>query len=135
MSTAPTRKRRPKKADAAPVVEAVEQAEIAAPALAKADRVSLADLHAMRLAQMEKRALKAEMESARMSKLYVLSMLDKKGLVAGLEKKIEAAQKDIEAAENKELIAKKRMEHAIGRPLTGLAIDPDSGEVADFSKR
>lgn len=92
-------------------------------------RVNLADLYAMRLAQLEKRALKAEAESARMAKLYALEKLDKKGIVLGLEKRIDAATKQIEQAENKELIAKKRMESTIGRSLTNVAIDPDSGEI------
>jgi len=92
-------------------------------------RVKLSDLHDMRVAQLEKRALKAEAEVARMSKLYALEKLDRKGIVLGLEKRIEQANKQIEAAENRELIARKRMEHTIGRSLSNVAIDPDTGDV------
>lgn len=92
-------------------------------------RVALSDLWEMRLAQADKRTAEAQAEAARMSRLYALCKLDPKGIVLGIEKKLEGANKAVEAAENRALIAKKRMEHALGRPLTGLAIDPDSGEV------
>lgn len=128
MSAAPTRKRRTRKpAEEAVVTPVVEEVPVAAPVAAT--RVNLADLYAMRLAQLEKRALKAEAESARMAKLYALEKLDKKGIVLGLEKRIDAATKQIEQAENKELIAKKRMESTLGRSLSNVAIDPDTGEV------
>lgn len=128
MSAAPTRKRRTRQpAEEVVVMPVVEEKPVAAPA--PATRVNLADLYAMRLAQLEKRALKAEAESARMAKLYALEKLDKKGIVLGLEKRIDEANKQLEQAENKELIARKRMESTIGRSLTNVAIDPDSGEV------
>lgn len=118
-------KSRKKKAPVAPELPTVElPAGDVAPL-----RVSLSDLWAMRLAQAEKKTAEAEMEAARMSRLYILAKLDPKGLVLGIEQKLEAAQKAVEAAENRSLIAKKRMEHVLGRSLTGLAIDPDSGEV------
>lgn len=129
MSAAPTKKRRTRKAavEAVPEVVAVEAAPV--PTAPTAMRVNLADLYAMRMAQLEKRALKAEAEVARMTKLYALEKLDRKGIVLGLEKRIEQANAQVEAAENKELIAKKRMESAIGRSLSNVAIDPDTGEV------
>lgn len=132
MSAVPTRTRRTKKAAPA-VVEAVVEApaSVAPPALP--NRVNLADLWEMRLAQLEKRALTAEAETARMSKLYALAKLDKQGIVLGLEKKIETAQRQAEAAENRALIAKKRMEGTLGRSLTNLAIDPDTGEIVNPS--
>lgn len=124
--SAPTRTRKKRVSQVTEVeqISAVPEVVPAAPS-----RVSLADLWAMRLAQAEKKTAEAEMEAARMSRLYILAKLDPKGLVLGIEKKLEAAQKAAEAAENRSLIAKKRMEHALGRPLTGVAIDPDSGEV------
>lgn len=119
---------RRKKAQAAPATEApVVEAAQAAPAAPL--RVSLSDLWEMRLAQAEKKTAEAQMEAAKFSRLYALAKLDPKGIVLGIEKKQDDAKKAVESAENRALIAKKRMEHAIGRPLTGLAIDPDSGEV------
>lgn len=97
-------------------------------------RVNLSDLWAMRLAQQERRAALAEAETARFKRLYALKVLDPKGTILAIEKKLEEAQKSAERAENQELIAKKRMEGSIGRPLARLAIDPDTGEIADFSK-
>lgn len=108
----------------APIVEAPEESAPAAPL-----RVSLSDLWEMRLAQADKRTAEAQAEAARMSRLYVLAKIDAKGHVLAIEKRLEDAKKAVEAAENRALIAKKRMEGALGRPLTGLAIDPDSGEV------
>ena len=93
-------------------------------------RVSLADLWEMRLAQTEKRLAEAQAEASRFQRLYVLAKLDPKGLILGIEKKADDAKRSAEGAENRALIAKKRMEHTLGRPLTGLSIDPDSGEVA-----
>jgi len=97
------------------------------------NKVSLSDLWEMRLAQLEKRALLAEAEVARMTKLYALSKLDKQGIVLGLEKKMDTAKRQAEAAENRVLIAKKRMEGTLGRSLTNLAIDPDTGEIVNPS--
>ncbi len=127
MSAATTKQRRTRKApvEVVPEVAVVEEVPASAPAM----RVKLSDLHDMRVAQLEKRALKAEAEVARMSKLYALEKLDRKGIVLGLEKRIEQANKQIEAAENRELIARKRMEHTIGRSLSNVAIDPDTGDV------
>jgi len=92
-------------------------------------RVSLSDLWEMRLAQADKRTAEAQEEAARMSRLYALAKLDPKGIILGIEKKLDDAKKAAERAENRSLIAKKRMEHALGRSLAGLAIDPDSGDV------
>ena len=93
------------------------------------NRVSLSDLWEMRLAQADKRTAEAQQEAARMSRLYILAKIDPKGLVLAVEKKLDDAKKAAESAENRSLIAKKRMEFALGRSLTGLAIDPDSGEI------
>lgn len=99
------------------------------PAPAPANRVALSDLWEMRLAQADKRTAEAQQEAARMSRLYILAKIDPKGLILAVEKKLDDAKKATESAENRSLIAKKRMEFALGRSLTGLAIDPDSGEV------
>lgn len=122
MSAAP-KTRRTKK------VSAPVEADVAVPAPALPTRVNLTDLWEMRLAQLERRALLAEAEVSRMTKLYALEKLDKKGIVLGLEKKIDTAKKQAEAAENRALIAKKRMENTLGRSLANLAIDPDTGEI------
>lgn len=106
-------------------------------------RVSLNDLWAMRLAkadqrtaEVEKKLAQAKAEAARMARLYALLKLDPKGIVLGIEKQRsdaeaaeKAAEKAIEKAENAALIAKKRMEASLGRPMQGVAIDPDTGEV------
>lgn len=92
-------------------------------------RVSMADLWEMRLAQADQRTAEAKADAARFQRLYALSKLDPKGIVLGIEKKLEDSRKALESAENRALIAKKRMEHTLGRSLAGLAIDPDSGEV------
>jgi hypothetical protein len=97
-------------------------------------RVKLADMWSMRLAQQERRAALAELEAAKFKRLYALKVLDPKGTVLFIEKSMEEARKKAERAENQELVAKKRMEHDLGRSMTNLAIDPDTGEVADFSK-
>lgn len=140
-----TKTRRPrKKAEA--VVEAVALETSVAPTQAAPlpTRVSLNDLWALRLAksekriaEVEKRLAQAQAESARMARLYALSKLDPKGIVLGIEKQRStaeaaerAADKAAEKAENEALIAIKRMEAMLGRPLQGLAIDPDSGEVS-----
>jgi len=91
----------------------------------------MADLWEMRLAQLEKRALLAEAEVARMTKLYALEKLDKKGIVLALEKKIEKAQRLADSADTKAKLAKQRMESTIGRTLANVAIDPETGEVVD----
>lgn len=88
----------------------------------------------MRLAQQEKRAALAEAEAEKYKRLWVLKTLDAKGIILGIEAKLDEAKKKAERAESAELIAKKRMEGAIGRSLANLAIDPDTGEIADFSK-
>jgi len=100
----------------------------------RANRVSLSDLWEMRLAQIEKRALLAEAEVARVTKLYALEKLDKKGIVLSLEKKIEKAKRLADSAETKAKLAKQRMETTIGRNLSNVAIDPDTGEVVDPSQ-
>jgi hypothetical protein len=97
-------------------------------------RVKLADMWSMRLAQQERRAALAELEAAKFKRLYALKVLDPKGTVLSIEKSMEEARKKAERAENQELVAKKRMEHDLGRSMANLAIDPDTGEVADFSK-
>lgn len=118
-----------RKAKVEPVAEAAPAAAPAAPV-----RVKLADMWAMRLAQQERRAALAELEAAKFKRLYALRVLDVKGTILAIEKSMEEARKKAERAENQELVAKKRMEHDIGRSMTNLAIDPDTGEVADFSK-
>lgn len=123
--SAPTRTR--KKKAAAPVV--AEEAAIVEELPTAPKRVALSDLWEMRLAQADKRTAEAQAEAAKFSRMYALAKLDPKGIVLGIEKQLEAAKKAAESAENRALIAKKRMEHTLGRPLTGLAIDPDSGEV------
>lgn len=100
----------------------------------RANRVSMSDLWEMRLAQLEKRALLAEAEVARMTKLYALEKLDKKGIVLSLEKKIDKAKRLADSADIKALQAKQRMETTIGRTLANVAIDPDTGEVVDPSQ-
>lgn len=125
MSAAPIKTRRTRKAAPAAVEAVVEPV----PAPVAPSRVNLSDLWEMRLAQLERRALQAEAEVARMTKLYALEKLDKKGIVLSLEKKIETAKRQAEAAENRALIAKKRMEGTLGRSLTNVAIDPDTGEI------
>lgn len=126
MST-PTKTR--KKRTPAPVVAPVAEVAPAVESPAVPMRVSLTDLWEMRLAQADKRAAEHKAEAARFQRLYVLAKLDAKGLVLGIEKALEDAKSAVERAENRALIAKKRMEHTLGRSLTGLAIDPDSGEV------
>lgn len=128
-ATAKTRK--PRKAKATPVE--VESAPVAV-VPPRANRVSMADLWEMRLAQLEKRACLAEAEVARITKLYALEKLDKKGIVLGLEKKIETAKRLADSAETRAKAAKSRMETTIGRTLANVAIDPDTGEVVDSSQ-
>lgn len=130
MSAAPT-KRRTRRTAAAAVDDAVQTHEAVIPP--RATKVSLADLWEMRLAQLEKRALLAEAEVARMTKLYALSKLDKKGIVLSLEEKIEKSKRLADAAETKALAAKSRMESTIGRTLANVAIDPDTGEIVNPS--
>lgn len=130
MSAAPNKTRRTRKAAPAPV-EVEPVAEVAVPAPALPNRVSLSDMWAMRLAQQEKRAALAEAEAEKYKRLYALKTLDPKGIVLGIESALDAAKKKAERAENAELIAKKRMEHTIGRSLANLAIDPDTGEIVD----
>lgn len=119
----PTRRKK------APVVPIEVPQEAAPEPVAAPLRVSLSDLWEMRLAQADKRTAEAQLEAAKFSRMYALAKLDPKGIVLGIEKKLDSAKRDAEAAENRALIAKKRMEHTLGRPMTGLAIDPDSGEV------
>lgn len=136
-------KKRVRKAPAKAAVEVPVAGEAASVPM----RVSLNDLWAMRLAkaeqktaEVEKKLAQAQAESARMARLYALAKLDPKGIILGIEKQRDqaqtaekAAEKAIEAAENRSLLAIKRMEAALGRPMRGLAIDPDTGEVADKS--
>lgn len=128
-ATAKTRK--PRKAKATPVE--VESAPVVK-APPRANRVSMSDLWEMRLAQLEKRACQAEAEVARITKLYALEKLDRKGIVLGLEKKIEKAKRLADSAETRAKAAKSRMETTIGRTLANVAIDPDTGEVVDSSQ-
>ena len=125
MSAAP-KTRRTKKAAVAPVEVELAAVEVAPP---RPSRVSMGDLWEMRLAQLEKRALLAEAEVARMTKLYALSKLDKKGIVLGLERKMENAQRLADSADTRAIAAKRRMESTIGHSLANVAIDPDTGEV------
>ena len=129
MSAAP-KTRRTKKAAAAPVEVEPAVVEVVPP---RANRVSMGDLWEMRLAQLEKRALLAEAEVARMTKLYALAKLDKKGIVLGLESKMEKAQRLADSAETRAIAAKRRMESTIGRSLANVAIDPETGEVVNPS--
>ena len=124
-----TKPRKTRKAKEVPVE--VPPAAVKPP---RANRVSMSDLWEMRLAQLEKRAFLAEAEVARMTKLYALEKLDKKGIVLSLEKKIEKAKRLADSAEIKALQAKQRMESTIGRTLANVAIDPDTGEVVDPSQ-
>lgn len=125
-----TKPRRTRKVKEAPVE--VEPTSAVVPP--RANRVSMSDLWEMRLAQLEKRALLAEAEVARMTKLYALEKLDKKGIVLSLEKKIDKAKRLADSAETKALQAKQRMETTIGRTLANVAIDPETGEVVDPSQ-
>ena len=93
-------------------------------------KVNLHDLWEMRLAQQEKRAAEAEAEAARISKLYVLLAIDPKGRVLALEKKQATAVAQAEKAETRALLTKKRIEGTLGRSMAGVAIDPDTGEIA-----
>lgn len=126
--------RRRASADAGRTAAPTVESPVASPVAPAPMRVNLSDLWTMRLAQQERRAFLAEAEAARFRRLYALKVLDPKGTILAIEKKLEEAQKSAERAENQELIAKKRMEGTIGRPLARLAIDPDTGEIADFSK-
>ena len=125
----PKPRRSSKRKTKAAASAAVAGTEVAAPLPGTATHVKLNDLWEMRLAQMERRALQAEAEVARMTKLYALEKLDKKGIVLSLEKKMATANKAAELAETRSLLAKKRMEGTIGRPLANVSIDPDTGEV------
>lgn len=118
-----TRKAAPAPVEAAPIVE-----EVSDPL--PPTKVNLSDLWEMRLAQQEKRAAEAEAETARVTKLYVLLALDPKGRVLALEKKQAAAKHLAEKAETRALLAKKRIEGTLGRSMTGVAIDPETGEIA-----
>lgn len=127
-----------------PVAKAPKAPKAAAPAPApKPMRVKMNDLWNMRLAQQEKFAAEADARTAqqraateRVTRLYLLAKLDAKGLVLECEKRekqakaeAEAAGKRAEKAENKVLLAQKRMEDTIGRPVKNLGIDLDTGEV------
>lgn len=125
-----TKKSTRRKAKVAPV----EPAPVAAASAPPVDRVKLSDLWSMRLAQAEKRAALAEADAAKFRRLYALRVLDPKGTILAIESKLDEAKKSAERAENRELVAKKRMESDIGRSLANLAIDPDTGEVVDPSK-
>jgi hypothetical protein len=127
MATAANKRGRKK---AAPVVEVEAPVEVIPPP-PRANKVSLSDLWDMRLAQLEKRALLAEAEVSRMTKLYALEKLDKKGIVLSLEKKMSAAQRLADAADTKAKLAKQRMETTIGRKLSNVSIDPDTGEIVN----
>lgn len=119
---------------------AIDSAPAPAP---KPLRVKMPDLWNMRLAQQEKFAAEADARTAqqkaateRVTRLYLLSKLDPKGHVLACEKReqqakaeAEAAGKRAEKAENKVLLAQKRMEDTIGRPVKNLGIDLDTGEV------
>ena len=129
MSAAP-KTRRTKKAAAAPVEVEPAVVEVVPP---RANRVSMGDLWEMRLAQLEKRACLAEAEVSRITKLYALEKLDKKGIVLSLEKKMEKAQRLADSAETRAKAAKSRMESTIGRTLANVAIDPETGEVVNPS--
>ena len=130
MSAAVKKTRRPRKAAEAPVeVEPVALPADPMPESSPPKRVDLADLWAMRLAHLEKRAAAADAEVARISKLYVLLAIDPKGRVLALEKKIETAKHQAEQAETRALLAKKRIEGTLGRSMVGVAIDPDTGEI------
>lgn len=131
MATIPKRRKKsaPVEAVMPSVAEPATSVVDVQPLPAPANRVALSDLWEMRLAQADKRAAEAQQEAARMSRLYILAKIDPKGLILAVEKKLDDAKKATESAENRSLIAKKRMEFALGRSLTGLAIDPDSGEV------
>lgn len=126
--TTQTRTRR-KKAAAPAVEPATGIADTQPPAPQPVTRVALSDLWEMRLAQSDKRTAEAKAEAARFQRLYALAKIDPKGIVLRIEQQLEEAKKEAEKAENRALIAKKRMEYSLGRPLTGLSIDPDSGEV------
>jgi len=93
----------------------------------------MADLWEMRLAQLEKRACLAEAETARMTKLYALEKLDKKGIVLGLEQKMDKAKRLADAADTRATAAKRRMESTIGHSLANVAIDPETGEIVNHS--
>lgn len=121
-----TRKTSPEPVEVVPVVEAAEASVPPAPPT----HVKLHDLWEMRLAQQEKRAAEAEAEVARISKLYVLQAIDPKGRVVALENKQSTAKALAEKAETRALLAKKRIEGTLGRSMAGVAIDPDTGEIA-----
>ena len=129
MSAAP-KTRRTRKAATAPVEVEPAVADVVPP---RPTRVSMADLWEMRMAQLERRACLAEAETARMTKLYALEKLDKKGIVLGLEQKIEKAKQLADAADTRATAAKRRMESTIGHSLSNVAIDPDTGEIVNHS--
>lgn len=129
MSAPRTRKTTRKAVPTPETVEVTPIVEPIAPIAPTPKRVDLKDLWEMRAGQLEKRAAEAEAEVARISKLYVLNILDPKGRVMALEKKLETAKRQAEQAETKALLAKKRIEGAVGRSLANVAIDPDTGEI------
>lgn len=138
-----SKKKRTVKRKVAASSEAVIDPAVSAALPPLPSRVKMHDLWEMRLAQQEKLTAEAEQRAAlllaqthRISRLYVLAKLDPKGAILGYEQKEReakeleaAAAKRVEAAENKALIAKRRMEATLGRPMRNVGIDMNTGEV------
>lgn len=132
---------RPRKVQA--VTSEAPQAPVEAPVVAPAPapapkpaapagppRVDVATFWRMQHAAASMRAAKAEAETARVKKLYILALLDTKNRVLDTEKEIDKAKKLAESHENTYLTFKRDLESRLGQPLANVAIDPDTGLVS-----
>lgn len=98
-------------------------------------RVDLPTFWRMQHAAASMRAAKAEAETARMKKLYILALLDTKNRVLDAEKEIDKAKKLAESHENTYLTFKRDIESRLGRPLANIAVDPDTGLVSHIPSK
>lgn len=114
----------------APAPVAAPAPQISAPS--GPPRVDTASFWRMQHAGASMRAAKAEAETARMKKLYILALLDSKNRVLDAEKEQDKARKLAEQHENTYLSLKRYLEERIGKPLANVAIDPDTGAVTDI---
>ena len=112
----------------APVVAPAPAPKPAAPA--GPPRVDVATFWRMQHAAASMRAAKAEADTARLKKLYILALLDTKNRVLDAEKEIDKAKKLAESHENTYLTFKRDLESRLGQPLANVAIDPDTGLVS-----
>lgn len=107
-------------------------APVPVPVSATPPRVDPAAFWRMQYHGASAKAAKAEAEAARMSKLYVLALLDPKGRVAKIEKALEDAQKQADQHARSQADLKQAMEALLGKKLANIAIDPDTGDVSDI---